>query len=151
MELNNLAQNVQFHGLYHEILPFADTRLFCPMKLDLRVVIIWDTDMTDVGIEVMEPSGDKCYAFNNKTSDGMLSRDFTHGYGPQEYLLKTARPGTYKIFVNLNSSMQKYTGTTIFVQITTHFGSVEKERKYCTSIQLHNDNQKHLVAKVVFS
>lgn len=53
MEANSLAQAVRFHGLHHEILAFSDPRIFAPIKLDMRVVIVWDTDMTDVGLEVL--------------------------------------------------------------------------------------------------
>ena len=42
----------------------------------------------DVSLQVMEPSGEVCSPFHNHTrSGGVLSRDFTSGYGPVVYSL----------------------------------------------------------------
>jgi ATP-dependent RNA helicase DHX57 len=42
-----------------------------------------------------EPTGETCYSFHNKTSSGgMLSKDFTGGYGPEEYSIRYAPKGT---------------------------------------------------------
>ena len=39
-------------------------------------------------------------SFRNKSDiGGMTSRNFTHGYGPVEYLLRTAAKGTSFIFL----------------------------------------------------
>jgi len=151
MELNRLAHYLSFHGLSHTHLASYDHRVLAPIKVDLRVAIIWDTDMTDVGLEIIEPSGEKCNAYNNKTSSGgILSRDFTHGYGPQEYVLRTAQRGTYNIFLRLYSSMQKFTGTTVLVKISTFYGYPLKENELSTSVQLYKDDEKHHVGEVVF-
>jgi len=151
MELNRLAHFLSFHGLSYALLASYDHRVLAPIKVDLRVAIIWDTDMTDVGLEIIEPSGEKCNAYNNKTSSGgILSRDFTHGYGPQEYVVRTALLGTYKIFLRLFSSMQKFTGTTVLVKISTFYGHPLKENELSTSIQLYKDDEKHQVGEVVF-
>jgi len=123
MEYNRLASYITFFHLDHKLLSFCDRRLFSPIQVDLRVCIFWDTDMTDVELEIIEPNGEKCYSFHNKTkSGGMLSRNFTHGYGPQEYLIRSAEPGQYLIGVRLFSSMSKYSGTTILLWITTFYG-----------------------------
>lgn len=55
-----------------------------------------------------------------------MSRNFTHGYGPVEYLLRTAASGEYEILVELYSSMKKVTGTTAVVKIWTHFADPVK-------------------------
>lgn len=60
-----------------------------PFDVDLRVVLSWDRNLTDVDLIVIEPSGEMCYAYNNHTAiGGMLSRDFTNGYGPEEYIVR---------------------------------------------------------------
>jgi len=151
MELNRLAHYLNFHGLDHELLSSYDHRVLVPIKVDLRVMIIWDTDMTDVGLEIIEPSGEKCNTYHNKTSSGgILSRDFTHGYGPQEYLVRNAQPGSYKVFLRLFSSMQKFTGTTVLVKITTYYGIPLQENDISTTVQLYKDNEIHQVGEVVF-
>jgi len=129
-----------------------DTRLLAPIVVDFRVSIIWDTDMTDVELEVWEPSGEKCNSFHNKSeSGGMISRNFSHGYGPEEYLARNAQHGKYQIWVKLFSSMQKYTGTTILVKIWAYFGDPTKEEEVSYSVRLQNDRESCHVADVVFS
>jgi Ca-activated chloride channel family protein len=92
------------------------------MDLDLHVMIRWDTDLTDMEIVVTEPSGEVCNSFHNKTKTGMLSRNFTCGYGPQEYCCRTAQPGRYKIEVRLYGAPPAAPPTTVTVRVTTDWG-----------------------------
>ena len=55
-----------------------------------------------------------------------MSRNFTHGYGPVEFLLRKALSGRYTVAVELFSSMKKVTGTTVAVKIWTHFADPSK-------------------------
>jgi len=57
MEMNRMANYITFHGLYHQLLSLCDARFLSPINVDLRVFIMWDTDMTDVELEITEPSG----------------------------------------------------------------------------------------------
>jgi len=140
-----------FYGVQHPLLSICDTRLVAPVALDLRVNIMWDSDMTDVELEVTEPSGEKCTSFNNKTANhGMMSRNFSHGYGPVEYLMRYAQAGIYHVSVKLFSSMQKYTGTTIFVQIWAFYGNPTKEQLQCYTVRLEKDRESHHVASILF-
>ena len=42
----------------------------------------WDADLTDMDLHVIEPSGEEAYYSHNRTRiGGMVSRDFTAGYG----------------------------------------------------------------------
>jgi len=154
VELNRLASFIKFHGfdVTHHTLHSVDSRLLCPIVVDLRVMVVWDTDMTDVELHVREPSGERCFCFHNKTTDGgMLSRDFSHGYGPEEYLIRNARSGTYSISVKLFSSMSKYTGTTISVHVWTFYGNPHKEQEKRYTLRLHKDRDEHEVARVAFA
>ena len=46
----------------------------------------------------MEPSGEKAFYSHNRTATGgLVSCDFTGGYGPEEYMVHRAAPGKYKI------------------------------------------------------
>ena len=65
---------------------------------DLRVVLAWDADETDVDLHVTEPSGEEAYYGHRRTaSGGDVSEDITDGYGPEEYLLRKAPRGAYRI------------------------------------------------------
>ena len=71
-----------------------DARLRTPLELDLRVVLTWDTDLTDMDLWVVEPSGEKCYYSHALTTiGGAITRDFTQGYGPEEYARATRAGG----------------------------------------------------------
>jgi hypothetical protein len=75
-------------------------RLIKRMDADLRVVITWDENV-DVDLAVTEPSGETCYYDHASTTiGGFLWSDVQAG-GPEEYLLRKAMPGVYKIAVSL--------------------------------------------------
>lgn len=75
-----------------------DPRLRAQMDVDLRVVLDWNTEHTDYDLWVDEPSRERVmYSHNRSNSGGRLSNDMTQGYGPEEYLLKTAPQGRYEV------------------------------------------------------
>lgn len=55
-----------------------------------------------------------CHCYNNLTRcGGTMSRDF-NSYGPEEYMLRNAGPGTYKIDCKV---VQTNRGTSTYVQL----------------------------------
>jgi hypothetical protein len=65
---------------------------------DLAVIILWNTDGTDVDLHVTNPDGEECYYAHPQTrSGGHISRDVTTGYGPEMYFQPDAGPGTYYV------------------------------------------------------
>jgi uncharacterized protein YfaP (DUF2135 family) len=112
-----------------------DTRLRKLLDLDVRIVMTWDTDQTDMDLWVLEPSGEKCfYSHNLTTIGGTISRDFTGGYGPEEYLVRRAMPGDYKVSANFyGSRSQTLTGpTTVQATVITDFGRAGEKRQALT-------------------
>jgi tetratricopeptide (TPR) repeat protein len=68
------------------------------MPVDIRIVLNWDTDDTDVDLWITEPDGEKCmYSYPLTANGGRISNDFTQGYGPEEYMIHAAQHGTYRI------------------------------------------------------
>ena len=68
------------------------------LPMDIRIVLNWDADNTDVDLWVTEPNEEKCmYSYKLTTNGGRISNDFTQGYGPEEYLIRKAPKGTYRI------------------------------------------------------
>jgi tetratricopeptide (TPR) repeat protein len=76
----------------------VDARLLRPMPLDLRVVLAWDADDTDVDLHVVDPNGEEVYYGHARSRQGgAITRDATGGYGPEEFALRVAKPGRYRI------------------------------------------------------
>ncbi len=132
LELNQLLAILQRSEIPLEDGLAIDPRLLQLLDLDLRIVLSWDTDLTDIDLWVIEPSGEKCFYSNKQTQmGGLISRDFTQGYGPEEYLLHAAMPGNYTIQANYyGSSQQTLTGaTTLLATIYTHFGRANEQHR----------------------
>ncbi len=109
-----------------------DKRLIKNLPLDLRIVMTWDADNTDIDLWVIDPNREKCYYQNRYTKiGGFLSRDFTQGYGPEEYLLRKAVKGIYQIKSHFygNHRQDLTSAVTVFVDIFTHYGTKQQTYK----------------------
>lgn len=109
-----------------------DTRLINTMPVDLRIVINWSSDNTDIDLWVIDPYGEKTF-YSNKVSriGGKISNDITRGYGPEEFMIKQAVTGTYKIQANYygNSQQKQAIPVTIRAEIYSNFAKVNQEQK----------------------
>jgi Ca-activated chloride channel family protein len=103
-----------------------DRRLLRHLPLDLRAVLSWDADNTDVDLWVTDPNGERCY-YGNPLSwqGGRMSQDATGGYGPEEFSLRHAKPGTYRVEAQFYGHRQQIvaTATTIQLVLSTAFGT----------------------------
>jgi uncharacterized protein YfaP (DUF2135 family) len=107
-----------------------DSRLVRNLESDLRIVMTWDSDNTDMDLHVIEPSGEECdYSHNRTAIGGRMSDDFTQGYGPEEYFVRRNKAGKYEIRTNYFASReQKITGgTTVQATVYTDWGSPDRE------------------------
>ena len=107
-----------------------DPRLLRNLPLDLRVVLTWDADNTDIDLWVTDPSGEKAFYGHRLTyQGGAMSRDFTGGYGPEEFSLRTARPGKYTVQAQFYGHRQQVVSgaTTLQVRLTTGFGTARQK------------------------
>jgi len=103
-----------------------DPRLLRNLPLDLRAVLSWDTDNTDVDLWVTDPNGEPAYYGNALTHQGgRMSRDATGGYGPEEFSLRRAKPGVYRVEAKFYGQRQQIVSayTTIQLVLSTHFGT----------------------------
>jgi Ca-activated chloride channel homolog len=130
----------------------VDDRLKKLLDLDLRIVLTWDADMTDIDLHLTEPSGERAfYSHNLTTIGGLVSKDFTQGYGPEEYCLRRAMHGTYKIEVNYFGSQaaQLMGPVTVQAEVIAHFGRPNEKRKSLT-LRLEEKKETMLVGEVEF-
>ena len=112
-----------------------DKRLLRNLPVDLRVVLSWDADNTDIDLWVTDPNGEKAYYGNRFTyQGGRMSMDYTGGYGPETFSLKQAKPGKYKVEANFYGHNQQIVAgaTTLQLKLTTRFGTREQQEQTVT-------------------
>lgn len=113
-----------------------------PLPVDLRVVIDWNKDETDIDLHIIEPGGEECFYSHKQTkSGGRLSEDFTQGYGPEEYQVKHAANGKYRIRVNYFGDRYQKKQVPSFIKLTIYknFGRPNQTETIESIIM---DNQK---------
>jgi len=126
-ERAGLIERLDADGLDHQLLE--------PIPVDLRVVLTWDADNTDIDLWVIDPVGDVAiYSQPRTQSGGRVSRDFTGGYGPEVFTITRPLPGTYTVKANYyGSRQQKVAGdVTVQVEFFTHFDGGESKREAVT-------------------
>jgi Ca-activated chloride channel homolog len=112
-----------------------DPRLVKLLDCDVRIVMTWHADNTDIDLWVTEPSGEKAFYQHNRTTiGGLVSHDFTQGYGPEEYLVRRAAHGMYKIEANyFGSRATRLLGpVTVQADVYTNYGRPNEQRKSLT-------------------
>lgn len=112
-----------------------DPRLLRHMPLDLRAVLTWDSDNSDMDLWVTDPDGETCkYSNRNTALGGRITHDATGGYGPEEFSLRRAKPGKYKVEANFFGDRQQIvTGaTTLQVKLTTGFATPQAQERLVT-------------------
>ena len=112
-----------------------DARLLRNLPLDLRAVLTWDADNSDMDLHVTDPNGEKCYYGHRFTyQGGRMSRDFTGGYGPEEFSLRDAKPGKYKVEVHFFGNRQQAVAGAISLQVklSSSFGTAAQNDQTIT-------------------
>ena len=102
------------------------------MPVDIRIVMDWNMNNTDIDLWVTDPNGEKCYYSHNRTAiGGRISHDMTQGFGPEQFLLKKAIKGTYKIEINYYGDRQATIAgpTTIMAEMFTHYGTPDEKKE----------------------
>lgn len=130
-----------------------DKRLIYAMPVDIRIVLNWDTDNSDMDLWVTDPYGERCFYQNTLTHiGGLISRDFTGGYGPEEFLIKKAVAGRYKIQANyFGSREQTLIGpTTVYLDIYTRYSSGQ-EKKETITLRLTENKEVIDIGEITFS
>ncbi len=120
---------------------------------DIRVVINWNMKSTDIDLWVTDPAGEKCYYGHNATAaGGRMSRDVTQGFGPEQFLLRNARSGRYKVEVNYYGDRQvKIAGpATVMAEIYTGWGKPSQQRQIIVMQMKPDDRGGVLVGEFGF-
>jgi stress response protein SCP2 len=112
-----------------------DPRFIADRPLDLRVVLTWDFDNTDIDLHVTDPNGEEVfYSHPLSYQGGRISPDNTTGYGPEEYSLKVAKPGKYRIDINFYGHSRQIVSeaTTVQIDFFTGYGTKAQKKQSVT-------------------
>lgn len=134
-------------GLTENVLPASLEKL---LDLDIRIVLSWDTDKVDIDLIVIDPTDEKTYCGNpDSRMGGHVSRDFTEGYGPEEYLLKKGVAGKYKIAANYfgNSSRTLVGPITVKADVFVNYGR-PNEKHSVIGLRLKNSGNEIQVGEI---
>lgn len=123
---------------------------FPERKSELIVIMMWNTDNTDVDLHVVEPSGEKCFYQHRTTkSGGAITRDVTTGYGPEMYTLPVLKKGTYHIKAQYYSRDRNRTSvrTKVHVVVYKNWGT-DKEKVLHKVVALNDDKEMNDVLEL---
>lgn len=133
-------------------IPGFDKRLRDNLHTDIRIVMSWDADATDMDLHVLEPGGEEAYYAHNRTArGGLVSNDIVDGYGPEEYLIRSAPTGDYTISTNyFGSRQQTVVGpATVTATVFTNWGRANEERRVLT-VRLDKEKEKIDLGTITF-
>lgn len=128
MEINQLISRRKSYLNSSDINP----KLIADLPVQIRVVMNWNKDNTDIDLWVTDPNGEACSYKNKETNiGGRLSEDFRGGFGPEQFLLKKAIKGKYKIETNFFAENQVSVSgpTAIMAEVYIDYASGNQERK----------------------
>ena len=125
-------------------IPQTDPQFQINFESDLRIVVSWDADNTDIDLMITEPSGQEVF-YGNKCSltGGILSDDIVDGYGPEEYIHKYAPKGSYKVYTNYFASHEQSLigAATITVTFYSNWGRSNQKSETMT-LRLNEEQDK---------
>ena len=149
MEMNRYIPAAERAGIDTD---FIDDRFVTLLDSDLRVVMTWDADLTDMDLWVTNPEGERIYYGDRRGEDGgFYNYDFTRGYGPEEYFIKKALEGGYRVEGNyFGSGSVTLTGSIILqIEIYTNYGRANEERQV-VSFRLSGRGETYQAGTVEF-
>ncbi|WP_239455670.1 VIT domain-containing protein [Flavobacterium ginsenosidimutans] len=126
-----------------------DKKYLEKMPVDIRIIMNWNQMDVDLDLHVIEPTGEECYYSHKNTEiGGRFSKDFTQGYGPEQYLIRNAVKGKYQIKTNYfgESTLTENGPATVMLEIyTTKAGKTSKTLK---TIQLGKVKENEILAEI---
>ena len=107
-----------------------DKRLIYAMPLDVRVVLDWSADNSDIDLHFIDPYNEEGYYSNPLTRIGsQLSGDITRGFGPEEFALKDAVKGKYLTKVKYFGDSRQNVGGPITLRVIMYTNYGKKNEK----------------------
>lgn len=121
------------------------------IPVDVRIILNWNQMDIDIDLHVIEPTGEECYYGHTATDLGArFSKDFTEGYGPEQYILRNAIQGKYIIKTDYfgETKLTENGPATVMVEIYIRRKNGKIERTLQT-IQLGKIKESQNLAEIV--
>ena len=145
-ELNAVVDRSRRDGTAVDV-SAIEPRLLKNMPLDVRVVLAWDADNTDVDLHVIDPNGEEVY-YGHALSfqGGAITHDATGGYGPEEFALRVAKPGKYRVEANFFGHRQQVltTSTGLMLWLSSGFATPQQQDQR-TTIRVKSERGERVV------
>lgn len=122
------------------------------LDCDIRIVMTWHADDTDIDLHVTEPTGETAYYGNQITQiGGLVSEDFMDGYGPEEYLIRRAVPGKYVVKAHYfgSSAVEMLGEVCVQADIFTNFGRPNQTMQ-SLDFSLKDEDDDHVMGEIEF-
>jgi hypothetical protein len=146
MDLNRMIS--EHSGIKTEKL---DKKYLNKMPVAIRIILNWNQSDTDIDLHVIEPTGEECfYAHTDTRAGARFSKDFTQGYGPEQYLLRNTVIGKYQIKTNYfgESTLTENGPTTVMVEVYTQKNGVTTRKLQTIQLGKIKENQNLAVITI---
>ena len=116
----------------------------------LRVVLSWDTDMTDIDLHVVSPDGQHVW-YGDRVVDngGALDVDVTTGFGPEIYANPGPVPGVYHVYVNYYGAGERDDVITVAQVAVIENEGTPREKQQVFRVPLRKPGELTLVRSFV--
>ncbi len=129
-----------------------DKRLLEEVAYDIRVVVDWNHNDTDIDLHIIDPNLEECFYKHTSTKiGGHMSPDMTQGFGPEEFTLKQAVKGDYYIKIKYYGDRNQKVESPTFMKVTMYkyYGS-KNETNETKIIRLTKKDDEEIIAKLSF-
>ncbi|MEC3906648.1 VIT domain-containing protein [Tamlana sp. 2201CG12-4] len=130
----------------------VDKEFLNGIDFDIRIVVDWNHNDTDIDLHIIDPNLEECYYEHTKTRiGGRISPDMTQGFGPEEFVLNKAIKGNYFIKIKYYGDRYQKEENPTFMKVTMfkYYGS-KKEIKETKIIRLTKRDDQEIIAKLSF-
>lgn len=127
-----------------------DSKLIDDVYYDIRVVVDWNHNDTDIDLHIIDPKLEECfYSHPNTKIGGQLSPDMTAGFGPEEFTLRKAIKGDYFVKIKYYGDRYQKIENPTFMKVTVYknYGSKD-ESKSVEVVRLTKADDEVVIAKI---
>lgn len=119
-------------------------------KPELRIVIDWNHNDTDIDLHIIDPNLEECfYKHKNTFIGGKMSVDMTQGFGPESYTLQKAIEGDYYVKIKYFGDRKQKIESPTFMKVTLYKNQgKENEEKKIQVIKLLREDKERIIEKI---